>query len=204
MCSLLFASGGAYRYPFVMASIERMRVTFTGAPFVGPSVATHYFKSGTADPAVIFQFWTNVKGLIATGGTVTVPNTGDVINDASGQVTGTWSGSGGGTIATTAAAAYALGVGGRIVWETAGLTNGRHVRGATFVVPMSSGQFDSSGRVSSAAQGVLLTSATTLVAGATGNLVVFTRPRVGVTGKSSEVIGARVSEQPTWLRSRRV
>lgn len=187
-----------------MANIERVRVTFTGSPYVGPAVATHYFTSGNADPAVIHQFWTNLKGIITTGAVITVPNSGDVINDTNGQVVGAWAASGGGTIATTASGNYALGVGGRIVWETSGITNGRHVRGATFVVPLTQTSFDGTGRISTASVGVMQTSANTLLAGATGNLVILTRQRPGVNGKSTAIVSASVSEQPSWLRSRRV
>lgn len=187
-----------------MASIERLRVTFTGTPFVGPSIATHYFMSGTVEPAAILQFWTNVKGIMPPGGIITVPNVGDVLNDTNGQVTGAWAASGGGTTTTSGSGTWVLGVGGRIVWETGALTNGRHVRGATYVVPLHAGAFDNTGRLTSAAVGVLQTSATTLLAAVAGDLVILTRQRAGVNGKSSVVVGSSVSEQPTWLRSRRV
>lgn len=186
-----------------MADVDRMRVTFVGNPVVGPSIATHYFRGGTADPAAIFQFWTNLKGVMPSGITITVPNAGDTLNDTTGKITSAWTSSGGGDILTNGLGNFTLGVGGRIVWETGAITNGRHVRGATYVVPLYGSAYGANGRLSSGAEGVLQTSATTLLAAVIGDLVVLTRPRPGVNGKMSAVSGSSVSSNISWLRSRR-
>jgi len=187
-----------------MSLIERVRVSFTGSQVVGPAIATHYFTSGSADPAATLAFWNAVKALFPVGVDITVPNSGDVINDTNGVITAAWAVAGGGTVTGTGTGAFVLGTGTRIVWETEAITNGRHVRGSTFLVPLVGSAFDASGRLTTTAKSTVTSAGNTFLTANPGQVVVWTRPRPGVNGKSSAITTVAVSEQPSWLRSRRV
>src|SRR6187455_3059900 len=124
------------RYPFVMANVARVRAVWAGAGVTGPGVSTFYFNeihSGfVSDVATYFNAWST---WIPTGITVTISNTGDLLDVATGQISGTWT-DGGTAVATMGGAGvYAQGVGARVKWSTAGIRNGRRVRGSTFMVP---------------------------------------------------------------------
>lgn len=190
-----------------MANIARLRASWTGSQVVGPSISSFYFDAAASGfPAAVFDLFDDLKAQIPTGVQITVPNTGDILSDTTGALTGTWTEAGGGVVSGTASgsATFVLGTGYRITWLTNGIRNGRHVRGTTFIVPVTGGTFDSSGRLSVAAQGVATTAATAYLAALGGSGRVWSRPRGVQNGESNEIVGSLVSEQPSWLRSRRV
>jgi hypothetical protein len=187
-----------------MADIERMRVTWSGSQVVGPSVSTFFFPISGVDPAAVLAFFDAVKSLIPNGVQITVPNAGDVINDATGDLNGSWAVAGGGNVQGTNANLFILGTGVRIVWETLGIRNNRHVRGSTFLVPVAANTFDTSGRITPANQTLVTNAATALIGATPLGLKIWSRPKGGVNGTSWDVTSARVPEVPSWLRSRRV
>ena len=166
---------------------------------------TTFFTPDTgADPAAVLAFFDALKAYLPSGVQVTVPNSGDLINDASGDLVGAWAEAGGGSVTGTSASVFILGTGVRIIWETAGFRNNRHVRGSTFIVPVVSTVFDASGRMTPASQAAFALAGTNLISASDMGLLIWSRPKPGVNGFSQAVTSARVSEQPSWLRSRRV
>lgn len=183
--------------------MERLRVQWSGAGVVGPGLTTFYFLDGTADPAGVLAFYTALAAQLPDDVQITVPNTGDVMQVTTGAITGSWSAAGGGILNGSSTQTFQLGGGYRIVWETNGIRNGRHVRGATYMVPVVGTMFDSVGRLTNSAQTAAITAATNLLASGSSGMQIWSRPKGGLNGDSHSITSARVPETPTSLRSRR-
>ena len=179
-----------------------MRVTLSGAGVAGPGLTTFY-SAGEMEPSAVLAFYTALASQIPDDVQITVPNTGDLIDEVTGNITGSWASSGGGIVNGSSSGTFALGQGYRVRWETNGIRNGRHVRGTTFICPVSGTVFDTTGRVSSTAQSAALTASGSLILGMTGGLVVWSRPSPGLNGVAHPVVASTVPETPTALRSRR-
>lgn len=187
-----------------MANLARLRVTWTGSQVVGPSASTFFFDSASSGfPGAVFDLFDDLKAHIPSGVQLEVPNNGDVLTDTTGALNGTWTEAGGGIVSGTGTGDIILGTGYRIRWETNGIRNGRHVRGSTFVVPTIASIFDPSGRLDGAVQLAIRAAADAFLSALGGSGRVWSRPKGAQNGTSSEIVGRFVSEQPSWLRSRR-
>lgn len=188
-----------------MATISRVRCEWSGVGVTGPSVSTHYFAG---EAAADFQpwlvtFYDNLHSALPSNVTIAVPNVGDELDSATGDVTGTWSA---GTRTTTTgegSANHAQGVGGRIVWVTNGRTNNRPVRGTTFIVPFPTEAFGTDGTIVSGWISDVTAAANALLTSASGGLVIWTRPTAEHAGTLNSVLSAFVPSEVSWLRSRR-
>lgn len=183
--------------------MERLRVQWSGAGVVGPGLTTFYFLDGTAAPGDVLAFFTALVAHLPDDVQITVPNTGDVVQVTTGKITGSWTAVGGGVVNGSSTQPFMVGAGYRIVWETNGVRNGRHVRGSTFMVPVVMSHFDSVGRLTNTAQTAATTAANNLIASTSSSLQVWSRPKGGLNGESWAATSARVPETPTALRSRR-
>lgn len=171
---------------------------------VGPGVSTFYFgEAASGFPADLFNFWDALKGIIGGGVTVTVPDSGDLIDVATGELSGTWTDTGGGAISSTGIGDYALGVGARIRWHTNGVVGGRRVVGSTFIVPLAPGSYQSSLGLTNAVVTTLTAAAGALFSAASGPNHVYSKPRPGRAGSSHPVVSASAPDAVSWLRSRR-
>lgn len=187
-----------------MANLARLRVGIGGAGVVGPGLMTFYGNTSSSGLVAATQtFLSTLVGLFPDDVTFTVPPGGDLINDANGALTGSWSEGGGGTVTGTQTAVFMLGTGVRVRWGTGAVVAGRRVNGTTFLVPASSGAFDTTGRVNSATVSAVLSAANTFVSTMAGGLMVWSRPTLLRTGSSHAVTSASVPSIPTSLRSRR-
>lgn len=190
-----------------MANLWRLRAAWSGAGVVGPGLSTFYFTSsmigGSDDVQAFFQA---IKANIPSSVTIVVPADGDIIEDTTGELIGTWSEPGtGGTTVGTFAGDFARGVGARVRWTTAGVYRGRRVKGTTFLVPIGSALFGLDGLLDPATQTALQTAASALVT-AQPELRIWSRPVSGVgatPGESNAITSAAVPNTVTWLRSRR-
>lgn len=182
----------------------RIRIPWTGPGVVGASVTTFY---GTGSPTTwrgaILSFLGREAARLPDDVQLSVPNSGDEIDPLTGELTGSWSSGTSTVVNGTQTGSFAIGVGYRFVWETSGITRGRHVRGSTYMVPAASVVFDTTGRILPASQNSMATSAATLLTDAQGTLLVWTRPKGFLQGKMNPVIGVLTPENPTTLRSRR-
>lgn len=108
--------------------------------------------------------------------------------------------------ATGGAAGYAAASGFVVTWRTAGVRNGRRVRGRTFLVPAASVSYGADGTIESVTLGTLTTQATTLAGiGGTSPLQVWSRPSgPGASdGVAFDVASVSVPDMAAVLRSRR-
>jgi len=130
------------------------------------------------------------------------------INESTGDLIGFWTTPTNQDRAGTASATagWAAAAGAVISWSTAGVRNGRRIRGRTFVVPLSNECWDVDGTIKSVPMGTLNTAATALTGGTdVTRFVVWARPTApGATdGQAANVLTHRVPDMSAILRSRR-
>lgn len=153
-------------------------------------------------------FAQNISAALPNVVQLQVQNECEEIVATSGQMLGIYSGATQTPVNGTAAAAagWAAAAGGVITWNTAGVRNGRRVRGRSFVVPLSNEVWDIDGTIKSVPMGTLNTAATNLrTAGTDVELVVYARPSApgANDGAQFPVLGHRVPDMSAILRSRR-
>lgn len=156
-------------------TIAQIQATWAGLTGL-PGYSFFYVRSTAASPNPVQAFFEAIKTFLPSPLTVQVPNTGRLIDETNGKMTGVW---GAGTTTTTAAsgvATFAPQAGVQVKWDTNGFVNGRHVRGRTYIVPLISTSYSTGGTVVSTTCNAINTAATTLISSYTGNLVVWARP----------------------------
>lgn len=188
--------------------LDRVRVEWSGAALVGPGVSTFYCTAGNGASlsSELHDFFDALKGYFPnTKVTWSFPDGGEVIDSATGQATGTWSGGIYQTVAASGAGSnWANGVGGRVRWNTSVFHNGRRVRGSTFLVPFQSGVYDNDGTLVGSAVTAIQTAAEALLSGVP-TMGILTRPHPGMSdGGFATVSTAEAVDKVSWLRSRRV
>lgn len=172
---------------------------FPGAP--GYSV--FYATPDMGVSGLIKTFFSSIASILPNNVLIACPTVGDRLDEATGLLTGTWSGGVGGSVPGTYSGVYPGPAGAAITWETAGIARGRRVRGRTFIVPIVGDAFQNDGSLGAGALATLQTAADTLVSGAAGDLLVWSRPRLGAGGSAHPIVSARVSDRVAVLRSRR-
>lgn len=197
-----------------MPTLARVRVTLSGTTVIGGGVAT--FFSSNSDPSAfntaLRAFFLTVGAFQPIGTVYGFEGGGDTIDETTGVINGSWSMTAPAAVNVGVNAAYAGGVGTRVVWATSGITNGRRVKGSTYIVPLLTSQYDVNGAIADASLGTMVTAANTLRAADSGSMRVYTRPLYSGTGpgrtrvrdgKSQSVLAATVPDKVSWLRSRR-
>lgn len=187
-----------------MADLNRLRVLWSGSPVTGDGISTLYC-TGSPDgfPASVYDFFNTLKLMFPIGLTITVPNFGDKINDATGELSGSWSTSdAAGPVVCTGSSSWAAGVGARIRWHTDGIVGGRRVVGSTFLCPIVTPGYDTSGTLENVNRAAIDTEANEIVTEVTG-LCIWSPPVPGRPGTHSDVTKASVPDKVSWLRSRR-
>ena len=186
-----------------MYPMDRVRVEWGGGATTGPGLSTFYFAGASADPGALYAFFNALKGAFAPGITWTIPNNGDSIDSETGDLVGAWSATGGGVINSTGAGSFTRGAGFSVVWNTAGIFRGRRVRGRTFMTGLYGGAYDGNGEVGTATVSAATTAASALIAATSPNLGIWSRPRLGTAGEFNSITSSSVSQDVSWLRSRR-
>ena len=170
----------------------------------GPGVTTFYWnEADTGFQPKVIAFFNAVKNVVAVGVTWTIPASGDLIDVATGEITGAWVDGTSSSVASAQAGNYAAGVGARIAWQTSGIRNGRRVRGSTFIVPVTVAGYDAGGTLATSVIDACNTAAGTLfTAGATG-LRIWSRPGPSGAGQANTVLNGSCPDRVSWLRTRR-
>lgn len=195
-----------------MANLCKIPVVWQGQTGL-PGVSIFFCDAAVSTAvAALVTFFNGIKSLFPTATSWTVPGAGDTIETDHGTLNGTWTMTGSGTVAGTGGAvAFATGVGCRVRWGTTGITNGRRVRGSTFLTGLISTAYDATGKVSAASVTSLQTAANGILAD--GSFRVYSReyffdpdhPDIPARlGKASAYTTATVLNPVTSLRSRRV
>lgn len=198
-----------------MVNIDRVRVELTGFPGA-PGVSTFYALNGASLQTPLFNFYTALKGIIPADVHMRIASSGDTLDSSTGTILASWTG----TVQTdvndpTNVSAYAAPTGGVITWLTGTRFSGRLLKGRTFIVPLTLGQFATDGSFTAGGLAVLTDAATAFVAASTGNFLIWQRPRAAraadgsrkaITARSgghAVVVGSRVADKAGVLRSRR-
>lgn len=193
-----------------MVAYNRVRVTW-GNWSGAPGLSTFYFGSSSIDMTALRTFWDAIKSNIPSGITIQVPNTGDQIQDTTGQISGVWGGGPSQSVVTcTGAGSYAGATGPVVEWLSSAVIAGHRPQGKTYLVP-GVGTFDSNGSLGTAVITQIQTAAQALITAYAGEMKVLSRPFVPPTGSTkpprpgvaSTIIAARVPDLAAVLRSRR-
>jgi hypothetical protein len=198
-----------------MIKIKAKWSGFSGAP----GWSNFFFDTGTADfhtpehalnaATRVKDFFTVNSAYFPSGVSIAIQPDAEVINAGTGKLETVVPA---GTIAPIAGAGAAgdkySGASGIVVtWRTAGVRNGRRVRGRTFLVPVVSGAYDSNGTLGATAITNFQTAGTALLTPPAGQLPlgVWARPTTkgGTDGAWHKVTTCSVPDLAAVLRSRR-
>ena len=197
-----------------MTAIHRLRVGSSGYPG-GPGVNTFYGLDGGVLLAEVQALYIEVAPVVPSDVTFSFEAAGDIIEDTTGVITGSWTGAVYAPIPGSAAGAYAAPVGLLFRWKTGTIADGKRVRGRTFIVPTIGSIFNTSGQVAPATVAAFDTALAAFVASNAGNFVVWHRPyagrlataklkaRAAHPGSHAVVTGSGTSTKAVVLRSRR-
>lgn len=182
-----------------------------------PGVTQFYADPGSLQGVVnaLKVFWDGLQGGFPNLLTIQVPSSGDLVDDATGQIAGAWSVATQPAVTTcTGVGNYAGNAGAVLHWLTVGLAKGRRIRGRTFLVPLVNTAFDSGGSLSPAMVTNTTLAGNKLITDTAGQLKVWhrpvyakpkTKPPVIVTpGSTATITSCRVPDLAVSLRSRRV
>ena len=155
--------------------------------------------------AALRAFFDAIKVYIPNGLTVAFPNTGDTIDEASGDIDGAWSATAAATVTGTASASlnYAAGAGVAISWRTNNIVRGRRPVGRSYIVPLVSTAFDTNGTLAATPTGVFNTAVTTMLGSVGSHLVIWSRPQGASPGTTSIIVGGTINDAGAVLKSRR-
>lgn len=187
-------------------AIQRLRVEWQGSAIDGAGVTTLFGEADgtTALYAAFNQLLGQVDSFLAGALTITVPQSGDVLDEATGALIGTW-GSGAAQVHNiSSGSVFARGVGARITWDTNAIHAGRRVRGSTFLVPLKNTAYDAQGDLSTVALTAIQDGIDAYMIAMGGRARVWSRPAPGRPGIASVVTGGSAPDKISWLRSRRV
>jgi hypothetical protein len=184
-------------------TMSRVRAHWTGFPG-GPGISTFYGASGPDLNNLVRTFFNDIKSLLPVDVTVTFDSSGDVLNEATGDITDTWSGAAPAVVVGTGAVVYGAPVGMYVRWLTSGIVNGHRVRGKTFIVPTVA-NYTSAGVANAAMVTTLQTAAGAFAnAGLPSAPLVWSRPVPGGrAGTIHPINGQTVVGKLAVLRSRR-
>jgi hypothetical protein len=196
-----------------MAGLNRVSVQWQNWPGA-PGITQFYLDNVPAQTSIdaIRAFFNALITLLPTGLTITVPNSGDIVEDVTGQLAGTWSvGSAPVVVTGNSAAAYAGNAGAVVHWLTQTVALKRRLRGRTFLVPLTTAAYDQTGSIATPSLTILQNAAAAMVGSMAGNMVVWHRPIIQKTtgvvirpGSSGKVTSSRVPDLAVSLRSRRI
>lgn len=185
-----------------MTTMRRLRVEWNGLSGL-PGISTFYVGPASPNVSAFVTYFNAVKALFPSALTWNIPSSGDEIDDATGALTGSWVGSGGGSVVATGGVnPYAAGVGYVTSWQTGIIHGGRRVKGRTFMAPTVTGMFDTNGTLTGPNLATAQAAASALAASGVA-WGVWSRPTVGRAGLYCAVNAATVADQVTSLRSRR-
>ncbi len=183
-----------------MADIERIVISWNGVSGL-PGVSVMYGSLGGSANATLKTFFTALQSFFPAPLVWTIPGNGDLIDEATGTLSGTWvNAGGGGSVSASGAAQYAAGCGAYVNWRTGAVIGGRRLMGRTFLAPLMNGIYDSSGNIVNASLSTMQTAANAVVTA--GNLRIWHRPGGGV-GQAVAPAAATIPDQVTSLRTRR-
>lgn len=182
-----------------MALLARITSVWSGWPG-GPGY-THFYAAEGDEVALQSQtavFWGFIEDCLPLHVTVHTPASGDIIDDATGDMVGVWAEGAAVDHSGTDAGSFSAPAGACITWHTGLFLSGRELRGRSFIVPMGATSYDGDGTLLAGRQAVLDVAAGNLVTGV-GSLAVYSPTH----HTSAPIINGIVADRCAVLRSRR-
>jgi hypothetical protein len=163
------------------------------------------FYTGETDDVTIqlATFFNAIKDLFPSSVSWQIPASGDKINDTDGTLAGSWSGGTAASNAGSTASAYVAGTGAYVRWLTGAVVAGHKLQGRTFLCPLITSSYASTGEMTGSTVTTLQNAANTLQA--SNKLLIWHRPttKAAANGTNRLVNAATVPNQVTSLRTRR-
>lgn len=189
-------------------NIDRVRVVWSGDAVVGGGVSTLYAAEGDGHTLAsgLASFFNNIKQFFPSSKVHwAFNNVGETIDASTGQAVGAWTGDGVWSETSTGSEpSWASGVGVRVQWNTNVFSNGRRVRGSTFLVPLAVSAYDTDGSLSSTVTSTVQAQINALITAAP-SLGVHSRPSPGGSdGGFATVSSGLCVDKVSWLRSRKI
>jgi hypothetical protein len=183
-------------------TIARLTATWTG--FSGaPGYTNFYFDVPGVAPGLVVDFFEAIYLHLPGVVTVEVPNSGDLIDEVTGELENTWSATGGASITGGGGNMGAAPAGACISWYTDGIARARRVRGRTFIVPLANGSYENNGSLHGITIPALQGAGDALITASGSNFGIWSRPRLGTGGSFHVATRAAVKDKAAVLRSRR-
>lgn len=191
-------------------AIFRVQAVWTGFTG-GPGYSSfHFAEEGTPgyDPAMrdaVVDFFDGIQSLMPTTFRVNVSREIEVYDSATGTLTGYENDeSGQGGVTGSGSGGYVGPAGAVVTWNTNTVSNGRRVRGRTFLVPLRTAAFEADGTLSTNALNSINAAASVLSSPTFAhNFVIFSRRGGGQAPVVAPVVSHRVPDMAAVLRSRR-
>lgn len=191
-------------------TIARVAARWAGFPGAPGYSNFHFSTTPTsgdyeAERQLVHDFFSAFSTRLPSRVDITIPTTVELYDESTG-VLQDYIESGEELAVSTAGAsnAYSGPTGAVINWLTNTVTNGRRMRGRTFIVPLANTAYESDGTLTSSALDDLNAGASVLSSAGFGSgFCVWSRPQGGGSGAVGEVTGHRVPDMAAVLRSRR-
>lgn len=188
-----------------MSQVSRVVTTWTGTPVIGGGATVMHCTVGD-EHALMTAFRAmldSIKASFPTGIQWTWPSAGTILTQENGELSGSWSDSSPpAALSSTGGALYAAGVGARVKWTTGAYYHGHQVVGSTFLVPITTANYEGAGNIDGTVLALWNSAVATFVAAA--GLRIYSRPSSEGDGQSFAVNGGSVPDYVSWIRSRRV
>lgn len=174
-----------------------------------------YFYDVLTAVASVRAFWSGIAGNFPAGTSIQTENSGDIIEDSTGDLTGAWTAEAVMAVAGVGPTEHAAPCGLQIRWDTAIVVHGHRLRGRTFVVPISNTNYQADGTIVEGSRAATLVVAEALLAAQNASFAIWHRPRLARpadgsvpavearVGSSALVTAASVPNKVVVLRSRR-
>lgn len=185
-----------------MANIREVIVEWAGLTGL-PGVSVFYSGAAVDITVELATFFTSIQSLFPSAMQWTIPSSGDVLDEVTGDLVSDWTGGTGAVVnGSGGSATYAAGVGAMVRWNTPLVFNSRRMRGRTFLTHLSTAAYQSDGTLLAATRTQLGNAATTFGTG-TDNPLFWHRPVNGAGGQAVAATSAFIPDRVTWLQSRR-
>jgi hypothetical protein len=191
-------------------SYVRIATVWQGGPG-GPGLTTFncLWNGGaiTATLAAVRAYWQTFALAVPAGYSCQVQASGDLHSEGTGALEGSVTGTQPAVTTFTGAGVWAAGVGAQTKWITGSVFNGHRVNGRTFLVPLVSAKYSSTGDIESALLADMLSAGNPLISAldaAATPLGVWSKAAGNEPlGKLHEVFTALPVDRVATLRSRR-
>ena len=175
-----------------MANVLKYQVAWSGWPGQ-PGLSTFYFAPSVTDFTPVRTFFEAIKSHLVNGTQYAYPSVCDVLDVDTGKVVGVQTVTSlSPTTSTATTQQYSGATGSMVRWITNGFVNGNRVAGRTFLIPLPSTEFNTSGSIATASQTAFQAAATALITAMNPGFLIYARPFPGRNEPGKPVIPARL------------